>query len=133
MSSIIATISQIQNHKNLHLIRLDYFGETLTMLSLELPFDVKLNKKVKLGIKPTNIYITKQNLPHFSIANKIPSHIVDIKHGELLSSIKLQHKDTLLEAIITRQSKLEEVYKKGDAVFACMSESDLFIREVLDD
>ncbi len=132
MSSFIATVSQIQHHQNLHLVRFDYEGEQLSMLSLELPSNIKVKTKVRLSIKPTDLYISRKDTSSLSIANKLPTHIINITHGKLLSSIKLRYKNTIFEVITAKQSILKENYSIGENVLAWMSESDLFISEVLD-
>jgi molybdopterin-binding protein len=102
------------------------------MLSLELNQNIKIDSKVKLLIKPTNISICKNNTTNISIENKILCKISSIQKGELLCSVLLKFYDTTLESIITLNSLEQLDLKVDDEVIALVNSSDISILELLD-
>lgn len=131
MSQIIATVTSIENCDSLHIVKFDFHGQTLSMMSLEIDTNIKINTKVKLTVKPTNIAIGKNFRGEISHSNQLISIIKDIKNGQLLSSVQLYIVDTTLESIITCQSSKNLNLKVGDTVTAYIKANDLSIAEVL--
>ncbi len=133
MSSLKARIKQIQTVDSLNIVCFDFFGTTLTMMSLDLKDEIKIGTKVILKVKPTAIAIAKEFTGQISYSNQIESIIEDIQIGELLCSIKLKAKDTIVESIITSKSAKRLELKKSDKVIAFIKASELYISKVLDD
>ncbi len=133
MSSLKARIKQIQTVDSLNIVCFDFFGTTLTMMSLDLKDEIKIGTKVILKVKPTAIAIAKEFTGQISYSNQIESIIEDIQIGELLCSIKLKVKDTIFESIITSKSAKRLELKKSDKVIAFIKASELYISKVLDD
>ncbi|MGB3751085.1 MAG: TOBE domain-containing protein [Arcobacteraceae bacterium] len=131
MSQIVATVTSIENCDSLHIVKFDFHDQTLSMMSLELDPNIKINTKVKLTVKPTNIAIGKNFLGEISYSNQLICIINDIKNGQLLSSVKLQNFDTTLESIITCSSSKNLNLKVGDTVTAYIKANDISIAEVL--
>jgi len=131
MSQIVATVTSIENCDSLHIVKFDFYDQTLSMMSLELDDKIKINTQVKLTVKPTNIVIGKNFLGEISHSNQLVCIIKDIKNGQLLSSVKLQNFDTTLESIITCQSSKNLNLKEGDTITAFIKANDLSISEVL--
>ena len=99
MSKFIATIKKIQSVDNLNIVEFEFDGLTLKMMSLELHKEVKLESKVKLLVKPSNVIISKNYIEDISLSNQTLAKIVAIENGELLSSISLEIGDTTFEYI----------------------------------
>lgn len=133
MSNIIATVSQIDSCDSLHIVKFDFNGLVLSMMSLELNENIKLGTKVKLVCKSSHIAIAKNFSGEVSYSNQLQSKIISMENGELLTSIKLQVFDTVLESIITVNSSRKMDLKVGDNVIAFIKASELSILEVLDD
>lgn len=133
MSSIKAKVLKIDSCDSLHIVKFGCNDETLTMLSLELNPNVKLNKDVILAIKPTHIAISKTKKDDISYANQLSTTIKDIENGKLISSIKLDFFGTSLESIITCESSKRLNLKVGDKVVAFIKSSDISIGQVCDD
>lgn len=133
MNIIIATIKEIKNIDNLNIVKFDFHGNTLSMMSLELSEDIKVGIKVKLSTKSTHIAIAKNFSGELSYSNQLKTKIIDIENGELLSSIKIQIEDTTLESIITRDSCSRINLHIGDEVTALIKANELSIVEVLND
>ena len=133
MSQIIATIKKIHNIDNLNIVEFDFFGKTLKMMSLDLNDDVKIGKKVKLSVKPSNISIAKNLSGEISLSNKIVATIQNLENGQLLTSVILKINDTLLESIITVDSSKRMNLQIGEVVTILIKASNLSIEEVIND
>ena len=131
MSQITAVITDIESVDNLNIVKFDFSGQTLKMMSLGLSEEVAVGKRVILGIKPTHIAIGKDLSGLLSYSNQIPSKIISCEHGKLLSSIKLSVQDIMLESIITLESALSMDLKEDDEVTIMIKASQLSILEVL--
>lgn len=133
MSNLIATIKEIQTVDSLNIVSFDFFGTTLTMMSLELKDEVKIGKQVILRIKPTTVAIAKDFSGDISYSNQIESTINSIEIGELLCSIKLNSNNTIFESIITSKSAKRLDLKENDKVTAFIKASEISILKVLDE
>lgn len=133
MSNLIATIKEIQTVDSLNIVSFDFFGTTLTMMSLELKDEVKVGKQVILRIKPTTVAIAKGFSGDISYSNQIESSIKSIEIGELLCSIKLTSNETIFESIITSKSAKRLDLKENDNVTAFIKASEISISKVLDE
>lgn len=132
MNHIVATVSEIQNHKSLHIVKFECNYQTLSMMSLDLSDNIKVSTKVKLVVKPSHIAIAKKCTGDVSYSNQLSATIKSIDNGELLSSIRLSCFDTTLESIITVSSSLRMDLRVGDSVTLFIKASELSIGEVLD-
>jgi len=131
MSQITAVITDIESVDNLNIVKFDFSGQPLKMMSLGLSEEVAVGKRVILGVKPTHIAIGKDLSGLLSYSNQIPSKIISCEHGKLLSSIKLSVQDIMLESIITLESALSMDLKEDDEVTIMIKASQLSILEVL--
>lgn len=131
MSQITAVITDIESVDNLNIVKFDFSGQPLKMMSLGLSEEVAVGKCVILGVKPTHIAIGKDLSGLLSYSNQIPSKIISCEHGKLLSSIKLSVQDIMLESIITLESALRMDLKEDDEVTIMIKASQLSILEVL--
>ena len=133
MSNFIASIKKINSVDNLNIVEFDFNGLTLKMMSLDLNDDVKIGKKVKLSVKPSNISIAKNLTGEISLSNKIVATIQSLENGQLLTSVILKINDTLLESIITVDSSKRMNLQIGESVTILIKASNLSIEEVLND
>jgi len=133
MSQLIATIKNIKNVDTLNIVEFDFFGITLKMMSLELNKDVQIGKKVILGVKATNVIISRNLVEEISLSNQLKAIIKSIENGELLSSLYLESNNTFFESIITVDSSKRMNLKKDDEIVILIKASDISIKEVLND
>ena len=133
MSKFIATIKKIQTIDNLNIVEFEFNGLTLKMMSLDLNDDVKIGKKVKLSVKPSNISIAKNLSGEISLSNKIVATIQSLENGQLLTSVILKINDTILESIITVDSSKRMNLQIGEVVTILIKASNLSIEEVIND
>jgi len=116
MNTLRAIVSKISDINTLHIVEFDFYGQTLSMMSLELPKEIKVGVKVRLGIKASNIIIAKNFEGKISYSNRLSVKIRSIENGQLLSSVTLSCFDESLEAIITARASSELDLKVGDCV-----------------
>lgn len=133
MSQFVATIKKIQSIDNLNIVEFEFDGLTLKMMSLDLNDDVKIGKKVKLSVKPSNISIAKNLTGEISLSNKIVATIQSLENGQLLTSVILKINDTILESIITVDSSKRMNLQIGEVVTILIKASNLSIEEVIND
>ena len=130
---MIARVKDIKTIDSLNIVEFDFNNITLKMMSLELHKEVKLESKVKLLVKPSNVIISKNYIEDISLSNQTLAKIVAIENGELLSSISLKIGDTTFESIITKESSKRLDLQEGNIVNILIKASDLSILRVLHD
>lgn len=130
---MIARVKDIKTIDSLNIVEFDFNNITLKMMSLELHKEVKLESKVKLLVKPSNVIISKNYIEDISLSNQTLAKIVAIENGELLSSISLEIGDTTFESIITKESSKRLDLQEGNIVNILIKASDLSILRVLND
>lgn len=134
MNTLVAKLTCIESVENLNIIEFDFNGESLSMMSLELPHSIKIGSILKLTCKATHIGIGKDLSGEISYSNKLTCQIESINMGELLCSLKLKLNDgTLIESVITKKSALRMNLKKDDKVVALIKASELSIQEIIND
>ncbi len=131
MSTLKAKIVNIQNIDNLHIVKFDFFGESLSMMSLELNDNIQIGVDVLLKTKATSIAIAKKFSGELSYSNKLNSKILAIQNGKLLTTIKLQTNGAVLESIITKDSSLRMNLEVGDDVIALIKANEISIVEII--
>ncbi|WP_148570596.1 TOBE domain-containing protein [Aliarcobacter cryaerophilus] len=130
---MIARVKDIKTIDSLNIVEFDFNNITLKMMSLELHKEVKLESKVKLLVKPSNVIISKNYIEDISLSNQTLAKIVAIENGELLSSISLEIGDTTFESIITKESSKRLHLQEGNIINILIKASDLSILMVLHD
>jgi molybdopterin-binding protein len=133
VNTLEAKVKQIECVENLNLVKFDFHGATLSMMSLELSADIKVGSRVKLSTKPTHIAIAKEFVGEVSYSNQLSAKILHVQTGELLCSIKLQTKDAILESVITKDSCIRMNLRADDDVTVFIKANELSIAEVLND
>jgi molybdate transport system regulatory protein len=139
MSQLIAVIENIESVESLNIVTFKCNEETLKMMSLDLHESVQIGKKVILACKPTSVALAKPTVDQqefsemLSYANQIKVKISSMDVGVLLSSIKLQFGDFVLESIITSASVERMELNENDELLALIKANELSIQEVLND
>ena len=127
MNKFQATVKEIKSVNNLNIVKFDFTGISLSMMSLELNNDIQVGKQVELTTKATHVAIAKDFTGEISYSNQLQSEIISIENGELLSSIKMKINDTILESIITKDSSDRMGLRVGDKVTAFIKANELSI------
>jgi len=127
LNRLKAKIKTIKNIGKLHFLSFIIKKQNISMLSLEINENIKIGDIVYLTIKSTNIALSKKLPQNISIINKLETKIIDIKDGEILTSIKLDIDGFILESIITTQSYLDMNLNIDDEVIALIKGSEIAI------
>lgn len=130
MNKLEATVSKIDSLENLTIVQFDFFGITLSMMSLGLS-NIKVGTKVILNINASHIAIAKDLKGEISLSNKLECTIEKLDKGELLSSLTLRIKDTKITSIITTNSVNRMNLCQNDKVTALIKASELSIQKVI--
>ena len=139
MSKLIATVKKIESVDNLNIVTFICNDETLKMMSLDLNDTIQIGKRVVLGCKPTSVALAKPSMDQqdfsemLSYANQIRVKVFSMDVGELLSSVKLNFGDFILESIITTASLKRMKFNENDELLALIKANELSIQEVLND
>jgi molybdopterin-binding protein len=103
----------------------------LTMMSLELSQDIKVDIDVELTLKPTSVVLAKEISGEISFSNHIKAKVSEIVDGKLLSSIILDIDGSMIESIITKNSKNRLDIKLEDMLDIYIKASDISIKRVV--
>ena len=127
MNIINATITDIKKYEDISAVYFDANGVEIGMVALELDPELKIGTKVQLKAKATNIALAKGLNAQISIANQLEAVVEDVVNGEILCSVKLSIKDTVMESIITQKSAVSMDIKTGDRIIALIKSNDISI------
>ena len=130
MNTLKAQVTQIDSMDNLTIVKFDYEGTALSMMSLGLK-DVKVGSQVILSINASHIAIGKDLKGDISLSNRFNCVIKALDKGKLLSSLKLSINDDSLSSIITTSSVNRLNLNVGDEVQALVKASEISIKEVI--
>ncbi len=133
MSNLVARVSSIKSCDTLNIVTFECSSQTLTMMSLDLSKDIKVDAKVSLVIKASHVGIAKEFSGEVSCSNQLKCTIESVENGELLSSLKLRFSDITIESIITLDSSKRMNLKVGDEVLAFVKASELSIGKIIHD
>ncbi len=131
MNTFIATVTKMNTIDHLNSVHFSFSNQTLSMISLDLSEDIKIGTRAELTANPSHIAIAKDFSGVLSYSNQLKAKIKAVENGKLLSSVKLQIEEFVLEAIITLQSSQKMDLKAGDEVTAFIKASELSILKVL--
>jgi len=131
MNTLIATVTKMNSIDNLNIVHFNFSNQILSMMSLDLSDDIKIGTEVELTANPSHIAIAKDFHGVLSYSNQLRAKIKAVENGKLLSSVKLQIEEFVLESIITLESSKKMDLKAGDEVTAFIKASQLSILKVL--
>lgn len=128
MNILNGTISQIQSHEGISLVRVQSNDVTFSTIVLDTPETsdyLKLQNPVKIIFKETEVVISKDLNPNISTQNKLLCRIESIHKGVILSQINLVHEQQVLKSIITRNACEELNLKENDTVLALIKTNEV--------
>ena len=128
MNILNGTISQIQSHEGISLVRVQSNDVTFSTIVLDTPETsdyLKLQNPVKIIFKETEVVISKDLNPNISTQNKLLCRIESIHKGVILSQINLVHEQQIIKSIITRNACEELNLKENDTVLALIKTNEV--------
>ncbi|PIF71243.1 molybdopterin-binding protein [Flavobacterium sp. 2] len=128
MNILNGTISQIQSHEGISLVRVQSNDVTFSTIVLDTPETsdyLKLQNPVKIIFKETEVVISKDLNPNISTQNKLLCRIESIHKGVILSQINLVHEQQVIKSIITRNACEELNLKENDTVLALIKTNEV--------
>ncbi|SFV62231.1 TOBE domain protein [hydrothermal vent metagenome] len=131
MSTLRATLTNIQSVENLNIVTFASEGSTLKMMSLELHKKLKKGTEVLLSCKPTAVAIAKDITGGLSYSNQLHATIVSMEMGQLICSLELDFHGSMIESIITSDSAKRLNLQLNDNVTALIKSTDLAIGKIL--
>jgi len=135
MSQLEATIEDIKTIESLTMLTLTIKEKSLTMVSLELDSKIEVGKRVTLVCKPTSIALAKVGIDQndISYSNQLEVEVLQLEKGNILSTLLLSFKGSILESIVTTKSIENMDLKKGSIVLALIKAHELSIGKILND
>ena len=132
MNRLIARVKNIESKDLLNIVKFQVDNYEITMLSLELSDNIKVESSVVIGFKPNKVVVGKDISGILSFPNQIDAEVVSIEKGELLCKLELAvFKDTIISTIFTKKYLEKMSLKAGDSVTAFIKASDISVLEVL--
>lgn len=133
MSIISAKVTKIQENQGVYLLELLCSNYNLSMMSLSLNKNIKVNTIVNLNIQAVNVAIAKDTCKDISYSNQVKCTITSCEYCEILCSFELSFNDIIIESVITAKSAKRLDLKKNDKVVALIKASHISIQSISDD
>ena len=130
---IEAKVCEINEFKGISSLKFATEFGKLTMVSLEIPANLSLNSRVKVGFKSSEVILSLEKLQNCSLSNEIGCIIQNIAIGEILSVVKLKalNSDDIFESIITSASAKRLNLSQNLQIYAYIKATSLYVDEVL--
>ena len=130
---IEAKVCEINEFKGISSLKFATEFGKLTMVSLEIPANLSLNSRVKVGFKSSEVILSLEKLQNCSLSNELGCVIQNIAIGEILSVVKLKalNSDDIFESIITSASAKRLNLSQNLQIYAYIKATSLYVDEVL--
>ncbi|TRX09139.1 TOBE domain-containing protein [Flavobacterium gawalongense] len=128
MNTLNGTITTIQSHEGISLVKVKSGNTIFTSIVLDSPETVsylKTDYPVKILFKETEVIIAKDFNPNISIQNRILCSIQSIKKGVILSQINLVSDKVSIKSIITSNACNQLELKENDTVIALIKTNEV--------
>ena len=126
MNKLNARVTSIKTKDSINLIKLKSNEIILTLLTLDLPSNIKENSEVIALFKESEVVISKsESEGNISISNRIKGKILQINRGEIVSIIKIKTKIGDIDSMITTDSSLRLNLKVNDEIFALIKSNEM--------
>lgn len=128
MNVLTGTISQIQSHEGISLVKVRSSDVVFSSIVLDTPetaYYLQVERVVKIIFKETEVIISKDLKANISIQNQLPCRIESIKKGVILSQINLRHEDQIIKSIITSNACEQLDLKENDNVMALIKTNEV--------
>jgi molybdate transport system regulatory protein len=128
MNTLTGTITAIQSHDNLSLVKVLSNGASFTSIVLDTPETtdyLSIGNNIQLLFKETEVIIAKNFDINISVQNRIPCSIQSIITGVILSQVNLSFGETMIRSIITTNAVKQLGLKENDTVLALIKTNEV--------
>lgn len=128
MNTLNGTITAIQSHEGVSLVKVKSGNTIFTSIVLDTPETVsylRIDHPVKILFKETEVIIAKDLNPNISIQNRVLCSIQSIKKGVILSQIDLLSGEISIKSIITSNACNQLELKEKDTVLALIKTNEV--------
>ncbi|KIO54599.1 TOBE domain-containing protein [Flavobacterium hibernum] len=128
MNILTGTISKIQSHEGISLIKVRSSNVIFSSIVLDTPETahyLQVEREVRIIFKETEVIISKDLKANISIQNQLSCRIESIKKGVILSQINLMHEDQIIKSIITSNACEQLDLKENDSVMALIKTNEV--------
>lgn len=132
MNSLKAKVCEIKQYEGIILIDLKTQSDfDISVITLDLNRDLKDGMEVSLLFKESEVGIAKGSETNLkttiSYSNIIPSKLVDIEHGELLSRLFLEVDGEIISSLVTKKATKRLELNIGDNLFVIIKATQIAI------
>ena len=128
MNQLNAVIKSIETEESISLVVVEAMGISFSVLVIDTPASaayLEEGNDVIMVFKATAMSVAKNLSGGLSIRNRFPATIVAIEGGKVLSSVLLDCKGVMLEAVITTHAAEGLALQVGDAVEGLVKTHDI--------
>ncbi|MCP2025251.1 molybdopterin-binding protein [Flavobacterium sp. HSC-32F16] len=128
MNVVNGIISHIESYEGISLVKVKSHDVIFSSIVLDTPQTsdyLKIENRVKIIFKETEVIISKDLNPNISIQNKLLCRIESIQKGIILSQINLLHNQQTIKSIITRNACEQLDLKENDTVLALIKTNEI--------
>ncbi|HMG83179.1 MAG TPA: TOBE domain-containing protein [Ferruginibacter sp.] len=128
MNTLTGTITAIQSHDNLSLVKVLSDSVNFTSIVLDTPATtdyLTIGNTVQLLFKETEVIIAKNFDIAISVQNRIPCNIRSIVSGVILSQVNLSFGATMISSVITTNAVKQLGLKENDTVLALIKTNEV--------
>jgi len=128
MNQLHAVIKSIETEENISLVMVEAIDISFSVLVIDTPATaayLEEGNEVIMVFKATAMSISKNLTGGLSIRNRFPATIAAIESGKVLSSVLLDCKGVMLEAVITTRSADGLALQVGDEVEGLVKTHDI--------
>lgn len=129
MNKIKTKIISIQKEDSINLVKLESNNITLSLLTLDLPNNIKVESEVMALFKESEVAIAKSEC-EISISNRIKGEIIDIENGKIVTMVKIKTKIGEIDSMITTASSERMNLKVGEIVFALVKSNEMSLEVI---
>src|SRR3954454_17632229 len=118
MNQLNAVIKSIETEENISMVTVEAMGISFSILVIDTPATaayLEEGNEVIMVFKATAMSVAKNLSGGLSIRNRFPATIAAIENGKVLSSVLLDCKGVMLEAVITTRAAEGLGLQIGDA------------------
>jgi molybdate transport system regulatory protein len=129
MNILTGRISEIQSHEGISLVKVetpDHIIFTSVVLdTVETADYLRIDSKVKIVFKETEVIISKDTNSRISIQNRLPCIIRAVNRGIILSQVEMGFGDSVIQSIITSNACKQLELNVNDRVFALIKTNEV--------